>query len=588
MLSSLACSEQPAVTEPSNDGVMATTQRLHPYRTGNAAARTSTSFYRSSALVSLGTASTSGGRVLLLADEDGASTTALANKIADAGFLVTLRPAPEFTWDGTNPSPEAYDVIIHLNGNTIEVGEALSPAAQGALVDFVRAGGGFIASQWNSYEAWDIEQTTGQPAAMQDLVLAGFPGSPEENCPSCLINYVAVPEQLGHPLLAGLSPDFTFEADGHSGGPLVEFGTEPSTVIMALPSGTPGVLVRNLGQGKVVNFSFAPNYGLAGEGRTLQDPNIQQLYVNAVRWARNGSAQTPTKSPATMTLGYPVATFDGTAKAVSVTTSPAGLTGVAITYSQDGIGVAAPINAGVYQVVATLDNADYEAPQATGTLTIARAAPLIQWSPAALTSGSALGPAQLNATARGVDGQTLAGEFFYLPSQGTVLPAGSQPISVEFLPFNSNYKTGVATVWVTVSQPPSGLKFRGFFRPVHNLPVVNTVVAGKSIPVRFIVEGARSSRVLKNGSPTSVPIACSLSAPTQGITETVKGDNSKLQWRGNHYTYVWRTERSWANKCRKLILVLTDGSRHEAVFRFSKEEKQKAKRAAKNRNGDDD
>ncbi len=146
----------------------------------------------------------------------------------------------------------------------------------------------------------------------------------------------------------------------------------------------------------------------------------------------------------------PVATFDGTAKSVSVTTNPAGLTGLTVTYSQDGFPVAAPVNAGVYQVVVSLDHPDYAAPQATGTLTIGRATPVIQWTPATITAGTALGPTQLNAAAVGVDGGSLAGEFFYLPGAGTVLAAGTQPVSVEFQPISGNYRNAILTVTVTV------------------------------------------------------------------------------------------------------------------------------------------
>jgi hypothetical protein len=291
MLSVLACSESP-ITEPSDTSV-APSPRLHPYlRTDRSADLASTRFYRSSALVSLGTANlTSRGSVLLIADEDGASTTALANSVASAGYVVTVRPAPEYTWDGTNPSLEGYDLVIHLNGNTFFEGQALSPTAQSTLVDFVRAGGAYIGAQWNSYEA-----TTTQ-GDMSDLVLAGFPGSVEENCASCMITYSIVPGQEAHALVAGIPSEFTFEADGHMGGPQVAFDNQPSSVIMQLPSGTPGVLVRNLGAGKVVNFSFAANYSLAGDGHTLQDANVRQLYVNAVQWALDGSTPTPTKIP---------------------------------------------------------------------------------------------------------------------------------------------------------------------------------------------------------------------------------------------------------------------------------------------------
>ncbi len=572
MLTLLACSEQPAITESSNESV-APARRLHPYRMANARSSNtaSTRFYRSSALVSLGTATSSGGRVLLLADEDGASTTALANSIAEAGYLVTMRPAPEYTWDGTNPSPEGYDVIIHLNGNTFGDNQTLSAGAQSTLVDFVRAGGAYVGAQWNSYEA-----TTTQ-GDMPDLVLAGFPGTPEENCASCMITYSVMPGQEAHPLVAGLPSEFTFESDGHLGGPQVEFESEPSTVVMQLPSGTPGVLVRNLGEGRVVNFSFAPNYSLAGDGHTLQDGNVRQLYVNAVRWTLDGSTPAPSKSPATISLGYPVTTYDGTVKAVSVTTSPVGLSGVIVTYSQNGVAVEAPTNAGVYDVVATMDNADYEAPQANGTLTILPAEPVIQWVPSTVTQGMPLSSAQLNAVARDLSGSTMAGEFFYLPIEGTVLPLGAQPVSVEFQPINRNYKTVIATVTITVVPPTGHLKFHGFFKPLHNMPLLNAVAAGRAVPVRFSVEGALDSRVLKEGSPTSVAIGCPAAA-SKNVGETTDEVSSQLLTRGTSYTYVWKTSPSWAGKCRKLIVTLVDGSQHSAIFRFGKEQKPKVEK----------
>jgi hypothetical protein len=565
MLTVLACSESP-ITEPSDTSV-APSPRLHPYlRTHRSADLASTRFYRSSALVSLGTANlTSRGSVLLIADEDGPSTTALANSVASAGYVVTVRPAPEYTWDGTNPSLEGYDLVIHLNGNTFFEGQALSATAQSTLVDFVRAGGAYIGGQWNSYEA-----TTTQ-GDMSDLVLAGFPGLPEENCVSCMITYSIVPGQEAHALVAGIPSEFTFDADGHMGGPQVGFDNQPSTVIMQLPSGTPGVLVRNLGSGKVVNFNFAANYNLAGDGHTLQDANVRQLYVNAVQWALDGSTPTPTKIPATITLTDPVATFDGTAKSVSVTTNPAGLTGLTVTYSQDGFPVAAPVNAGVYQVLATLDHAEYAAPQATGTLTIGRATPVIQWTPATVTAGEALSSAQLNADAVGIDGGSLAGEYFYLPGTGTVL-SGTQPVSVEFQPISGNYRNAIGTVTVTVVPVvvPSRLKFTGFFRPVYNLPAVNTMPAGRAVPVIFSVLGSTEGPILQSGSPSSEVVTCSASETEKPVTTTVDASASRLVALGTTYTYTWKTNAGWAGTCRKLVLTLVDGSRHEALFRFSK------------------
>jgi hypothetical protein len=522
----------------------------------------------STALLTLGASTASASaRVLLLADENGSSTTALANSIATAGFLVTVRPAPEYTWDGTDPSLDGYDLVIHLNGNTFSEGQTLSATAQTALVNFVNAGGGFIGSQWSGLEA------LGEQALMQDLVLLGFPGQENENCISCEMRYTAVLAQQDHPVLAGIPSPFFFMADGHAGGPLIDFGTSPSTVLMELPSTAPGVAVRNLGQGKVVNFSFAANYGLGSEGvgpGMLENATIQQLYVNAVRWAARAAAA-PTKAPATINIGYLEATFDGTAKGVSVTTNPAGLTGLTVTYSQAGVPVE-PVNAGSYQVLVTLDHPDFEAPQATGTFSIQPAKPVIQWSPpTTLPYGTRLGPAEMNASAFGVNGTVLVGRFVYLPNEETVLQAGTQPLSVEFLPNDANYTTAIKTVMVTVLAGRA-LKFRGFFRPVHNLPSVNRVKAGRVIPVQFAVEGAGGSPVLQ-GSPTSAAVACDVAAPEKSLGGSGSGKDLRLLRGENRYTYSWRTTTAWAGSCRKLVVTLVDGSKHEALFRFERDAK---------------
>src|SRR5439155_14466166 len=59
--------------------------------------------------------------------------------------------------------------------------------------------------------------------------------------------------------------------------------------------------------------------------------------------------------------------YNGSPKPATATTSPAGLSGVSITY--DG-SATAPTNPGSYAVVASLNNANYTASDATGTLTI--------------------------------------------------------------------------------------------------------------------------------------------------------------------------------------------------------------------------
>lgn len=86
------------------------------------------------------------------------------------------------------------------------------------------------------------------------------------------------------------------------------------------------------------------------------------------------------KTIATITLGDLNATYDGTPKAATVTTDPAGLA-VGITYNDSST---APTNAGSYTVVATINDFNYQG-TASGTLVINKAAATITLSNLAAT-----------------------------------------------------------------------------------------------------------------------------------------------------------------------------------------------------------
>ena len=657
-----ACtSDQPTEVSSQPQGQMAAATGSHP-RARLSGSRVSTSSMQaakprpSTSFAVASTTSSTAQSVLILADTDGPSTNALADTLTSAGFQVTVRPGPEYGWNGTNPVLEGFDVVVHLNGSTYDGN--FDVAAQQTLSSFVQNGGGYVGAQWNG-----AEFTPG----MADLILQGVGSTngTEQNCAVCQVTYETVGGQAGHPVLSGLPTSFTFTADGHDAGE--QLVTQGTTVLMRLPNigpdlGGPAVLVREFGAGKVVNFSFAPNYPFDNDGMpqtpvTLHNEQVKGLYVNAVRWTAGSSAGEPqpqtitfeiadqvygalpfsagatassdlpvslsatgectvagsrvtitaagactitaqqagnadyqpaedvvrsfniAKAPAVITVGTEF-TYDGSVHLASVTISPAGLTGVAVAYTLAGSPVTQPVNAGVYQVLATLDNQNYEAQPVLGTLTIHPAVPVINWtSPASITAGTPLGATQLNATATGVGGAGITGSFVYLPAQGIVLAVGeNQPISVEFIPGSVNYTHAIKTVTITVLAapvPPSNrLVFKGFFRPVHNLPNVNRVKAGSAIPVRFSVEGARRSgrnrnlNVLKAGSPASVAVACAANATGSPVTETVLAGSSQLRASGDNYTYTWKTSPTWSGTCRKLVVTLVDGSKHEALFRF--------------------
>jgi hypothetical protein len=95
------------------------------------------------------------------------------------------------------------------------------------------------------------------------------------------------------------------------------------------------------------------------------------------------------------------------------------------------------------------DTNDYTAATASVILNVGQATPVLAWpAPAPIPYGAPLGPTQLNATA------SVPGTFAYSPANGTVLPAGTNLLSVVFTPSDTNdYTTATASVDLTVLPP---------------------------------------------------------------------------------------------------------------------------------------
>jgi hypothetical protein len=78
--------------------------------------------------------------------------------------------------------------------------------------------------------------------------------------------------------------------------------------------------------------------------------------------------------------------------------------------------------------------------------------------------------------------------------------------------------------------------------------------------------------VFAAGSPSSTATACNSSVATDTIEETLTVSQSGLSYDAStgQYTYVWKTEKSWAGGCRTLIVRFADGTVMYAYFRFTK------------------
>jgi large repetitive protein len=215
--------------------------------------------------------------VLLIWDSLDTSTTDTAALIAAlqaAGMNVTLSTTSETAYDGTNPSPAGFDAVVHLNGTTYDAG--MPAAGQQALVDYVNAGGGFISSEWNAYEV-DEELSM---SLLAPLTLIRRTGSFDGG----VTTLSDAPGASGHPVLANVPSTFTFSGICNEGP---ERFPGVSTVLMLDQYGNAAVVVQQVGAGRAVSFHHSGSYPLtiAYPYHTLADPNIQQLYIDGIRWA---------------------------------------------------------------------------------------------------------------------------------------------------------------------------------------------------------------------------------------------------------------------------------------------------------------
>ncbi|WP_131735972.1 PxKF domain-containing protein [Actinomadura roseirufa] len=149
----------------------------------------------------------------------------------------------------------------------------------------------------------------------------------------------------------------------------------------------------------------------------------------------------------------------------------------------------------------------------------------------------------------------------------TVLPTATGTVTADAT-ITSFSLDGSASTTTTITPAGPTYTFTGFFAPVNNPPVLNTVNAGRSIPVKFSLNGDQGLNVLADGSPYSKATTCGTG--TQDPVETTTDSNSGLTYDPGtgRYTYVWKTDKNWAGTCRTFHLKLADGSDHTANFQF--------------------
>jgi hypothetical protein len=236
----------------------------------------------------------------------------------------------------------------------------------------------------------------------------------------------------------------------------IVYGTPLSATQLNATSNVPGTFsyspaagtILSAGAGQTLSVTFTPsdpNYTTASKSATIDVLKAQQT----ITWA----------PPAPIVYGTPLSStqLNATATAGALTyTPPAGTI----------------LNAGAAQTLTVTAAAtpNYDPATKSVTIDVQRATPVITWAPpSAIAFGTALGAAQLNATA------DVAGTFVYTPAAGTILNAGNaQPLSVAFTPSDANHTTATAQVAIDVMKAQQTITWAPPAPIVYGTPLSST------------------------------------------------------------------------------------------------------------------
>jgi hypothetical protein len=180
-----------------------------------------------------------------------------------------------------------------------------------------------------------------------------------------------------------------------------------------------------------------------------------------------------------------------------------------------------PWSAGTYNVTAVYSgDANYASSTSSPAVqvTVTQATPVLTWStPASITYGTPLSSTQLDATSGGI-----AGTFAYTPAAGTVLPAGTQTLSVTFTPTDLvNYVVQTTTVNLLVNQAPLIVTPNPVSRVYGQTnPALSGTITG-------LVTGDIITATYSTSAVATTPVGVYTTGPI-GITDGLYDPNGKL------------------------------------------------------------
>ncbi len=216
----------------------------------------------------------------------------------------------------------------------------------------------------------------------------------------------------------------------------------------------------------------------------------------------------PSPNTATISWSAPAAIAYGTALSSTQLNATANVPGTFVYTPAAGTVLKAGTQT-LSVVFTSTDSSTYSSATATVQLTVNQATPTITWAPlAAITQGTALGAAQLDATAN------VPGAFVYNPAAGNVPAAGTLQLTAAFTPTDTtDYTSATAKNSLVVSSPTSG--------PVHApTSICTTLLSGASqSTIQSALNSCGSGNTVAFSTGTYGPITSTITIPC-GVSMT--------------------------------------------------------------------
>ena len=330
---------------------------------------------------------------------------------------------------GTNLS----DYTVVYNNGTLTVGQAtLTVTAANASKIYGAANPAFSASATGAVngDTFSFTESTTATAASPVGTYPIVPVATGTNLSDYTVVYnngtltvgqatLTVTAANASKIYGAANPVFSASATGAVNGDTFSF-TESTTATAASPVGTYPIVPVATGT-NLSDYTVVYNNGTLTVGQatlTVTAANASKIY---------GAANPAFSASATGAVNGD--TFSFTESTTATAASPVG------TYP-------------IVPVATGTNLSDYTVVYINGTLTVGQATPVITWAnPAGIVYGTALGTAQLNATA------SVPGVLAYTPAAGSIPAAGTDTLSVTFTPTDTDdYTTVTKTVQLIVAQ----------------------------------------------------------------------------------------------------------------------------------------